>query len=159
MLASAMMETELMDATTYAYGDNKTGDSFNAGVAKQNWGMMRQCHPAWNGMSASQYATSAAMNTDRALDVQVYNQCRSYFGDRWWGGHRDGSAGLMNPNTADIMNFKAAMDWTNSMLGGHTTDDVRFWVDVVAIYPGDDLALEAESSPPANETIGKWPGE
>jgi hypothetical protein len=30
---------------------------------------------------------------------------------------------------------------------------------VVAIYPGDDLALEAESSPPANETIGKWPGE
>jgi len=133
MLASAMMETELMDATTYPYGDNKTGDSFNAGVAKQNWGMMRTCHPAWNGMGASAYATSAAMNTNRTLDVQVYNECRSYYGNNWWAGHRNGASGLSNPNTADIQNFKAAMDWTNNMLTGHTCDDVRFWVSIPAI--------------------------
>ena len=35
------------------------------------------------------------------------------------------------------------MDWTNNMLTGHTTDDVRFWVEVMPIYPGDeDAALQ-----------------
>jgi len=132
MLASAMMETERMD-TNYAFGDNKTGDSFNAGVTKQNWGMMRQCHPAWRSLSSGSYTTSAAMNSNRTLDVQVYNECRSFFGTRWWAGHRNGSSGLNNPNTQDINNFKAAADWTNNMLNGHLTDDVRFWVSVPAI--------------------------
>ncbi len=132
MLASAMMETERMD-TNYALGDNKTGDSFNAGTCKQNWGMARICHPAWSGQAASAYSTMTAMNSSRTLDVQVYNECRSYYGDRWWGGHRNGSTGLNNSNTTDINNFKAAMDWTNTMLNGHTTDDVRFWVTIPAI--------------------------
>lgn len=134
MLASAMMETEKSD-TNYAYGDNKSGDSFNAGVAKQNWGMMRLCHPAWKNMAAGAYATSAAMNGDRALDATVYNECRAHYGASWWAGHRNGSSGIANPNTQDIKNFKAAADWTDGQIqsGGHQCDDVRFWVDVPAI--------------------------
>ncbi len=102
MLASAMMETALSD-TNYPLGDGKTGDSFNAGVAKQNLGMIKTCHPA------IQTTTQAAqMNSDRALDVEVYVECRKYYGSSWWAGHRDGSAGIANPNTTDIQNFKAA---------------------------------------------------
>jgi hypothetical protein len=134
MIASAMMETENM-GTNYPLGDNKTGDSFNAGTCKQNWGMIRMCHPAWNGMTASQYSTSTAMNSDRRLDVTVYDECRAMYGDRWWAGHRNGSSGLNNPNTQDIRNFKAAMDWTYDKLssGNHFCDDIRFWANVPAI--------------------------
>jgi hypothetical protein len=132
LLASAMMETDDMIAD-YTYGDGKTEDSFNAGICKQNWGMMRRCHAEWQGMNAQQFATSDAMNDDLALDVQVYFECREFFGGSWWAGHRNGAAGLINPNTNDIASFKAAMDWTNEMLAGHTTDDLRFWVSVPAI--------------------------
>ena len=69
-LASAMMETEKMD-TNYAYGDNKSGDAFNAGATKQNWGMTRNCHSSWNNLGSNDYSTSAAMNSNRSLDVQV----------------------------------------------------------------------------------------
>jgi hypothetical protein len=132
-LASAMMETEKMD-TNYAYGDNKTGDAFNAGAAKQNWGMMRQCHSAWKSLGASSYATSAAMNSNKSLDVQVYNECRSYWGDqKFFAGHRNGSSGLANPNTTDINNFIKGYNWGYNMLSGHETDDVRFWVSIPAI--------------------------
>jgi hypothetical protein len=81
------------------------------------------------------------MNDDRALDVQVYDECRAQFGDSWWGGHRNGASGLMNPNTQDIQNFKAAMDWTFEQLPGHETDDVRFWVSVPAIIYLDGAEL------------------
>lgn len=131
-LASAMMETELMD-TNYTYGDGKSGDAFNAGACKQNWGMARVCHSAWNGLSSGNYSTMAAMNSSRSLDVQVYNECRSYFGNNWFAGHRNGSSGLSNPNTTDINNFKAGYDWTYNMLSGHETDDVRFWVSIPPI--------------------------
>jgi hypothetical protein len=131
MLASAMIETADM-TTNYPLGDGKTGDSFNAGVAKQNWGMIRVCHTAWNNLRSTAYATSEQMNSDRQLDVQVYVECRKHFGNNWWAGHRNGSAGLQNPNTADIQNFKAGEDWTNQMIqnGGHQCDDVRFWVNL-----------------------------
>jgi hypothetical protein len=137
-LASAMLETETMLTSSYAVGDGKTGDSFNAGVCKQNWGMIRTCHPAWNGLGASSYQTCTAMNgdnaTSRALDVQVYIECRNHYGNNWWAGHRNGSAGLSNPNTADIQNFKAGMDWTWTQIqNGHLCDDVRFWVNLPAI--------------------------
>lgn len=141
MLASAMMETELMDASTYPYGDQmpdgtpKTGDAWNGGVCKQNWGMMRTCYPPWQGLASDQYATAGAMNSDLGLDVAVYNACRDHFGDDWWAGHRNGASGLANPDTADIQAFKAAMDWTYEQLvsGSHFCDDVRFWVNVQAI--------------------------
>jgi hypothetical protein len=132
MLASAMMETERMD-TSYPYGDNKWGNGFNAGVCKQNWYMMRACHPAWRGLGEADYATAAVLNTDRVLDVQVYDECRAYYGDLWWAGHRNGITGLDYPNTGDIAGFRAAMDWTAQMIVGHECDDVRFWVNVSPI--------------------------
>ncbi|WP_425507051.1 carbohydrate-binding domain-containing protein [Teredinibacter haidensis] len=131
-LASAMMETEMMD-TNYTYGDGKSGDAFNAGATKQNWGMMRQCHSAWSSYGADDYDVSAAMNSSKSLDVQVYNECRSYFGDNWFAGHRNGSSGLDNPNTSDINNFKTGYQWTYDMLNGHESDDIRFWVSIPAI--------------------------
>lgn len=131
-LASAMMETEKMD-TNYTYGDGKSGDAFNAGATKQNWGMMRQCYSAWRGLGANDYSVSAAMNNDRSLDVTVYNTCRNYFGSNWFAGHRNGSSGLSNPNTQDINNFKIGYEWTYNNLSGHETDDIRFWVDIPAI--------------------------
>jgi hypothetical protein len=133
MLASAMMETEMMDATTYADGDNKTGDSWNGGVCKQNWGMMRKCHPAWQSLTANDYASARPMNTNRSLDVTVYNECRAFYGTSWWAGQRNGSSGLANPNTPDIQRFKLAEDWTNTMVACHLTDDIRFWANVPAI--------------------------
>ena len=41
----------------------------------------------------------------------------------------------VDPNTADIQNFKAAMDWTYDQLvqGDHFCDDVRFWANVQPI--------------------------
>jgi hypothetical protein len=132
MLASAMMETDTLTAD-YAYGDNKTWDSFNAGVCKQNWGMIRECHPEWRSLGAGDYARAAAMNTDRALDAKVYLECRAYFGERWYAGHRAGWGGLQDSNTQDIRNFTAAAKWTERMVVGHECDDLRFWVDVPAI--------------------------
>jgi hypothetical protein len=129
-LASAMMETATLTAD-YALGDNKTGDAFNAGLAKQNWGMIRQCHGAWNGLGAGDFMTSTAMNSDLALDIQVYNECRDRFGAQWWAGHRSGN--LNNTNTTDVLQFKGAMDWTDAMLTDHLTDDVRFWVSITPI--------------------------
>jgi hypothetical protein len=134
MLASGMMETEKLDATTYPLGDNKTGDSFNAGICKQNWGMIRSCHPAYKNLTSSDYLTSTAMNTDRVLDATVYKECRAMWpGNLWLAGHRDGSAGIANPNTPDIQWFIQAYNWTHDMLACHQNDDVRFWVNVVAI--------------------------
>jgi hypothetical protein len=111
----------------------KTGDAFNAGLAKQNWGMIRQCHAAFSG--SSDYMQAAAMNENLTLDVQVYGECRAKFGDQWWSGHRNGAASL-GANTHDIRVFKAAMEWIWTELqegDGHFTDDVYFWADVTAI--------------------------
>jgi hypothetical protein len=131
-LASAMMETEQMN-TNYAYGDNKTGDAFNAGACKQNWYMMRHCHSAWNNLGSGDYNTGAALNNNRSLDNQVYQECRNYYGSNWWAGHRGGESGLNNPNCCGIPEFKAGYDWTYNQIGNHMTDDVRFWVDIYAI--------------------------
>jgi hypothetical protein len=133
LLASAMVETEKLD-TNYALGDNKSGDSFNAGVAKQNWGMIRTCHSAWKNLKSTDTGTAAMLNNDRVLDAQVYGECRAYYGDKWWAGHRNGVSGIANPNTQDIKNFKTGEDWTNTQIqNGHTCDDLRFWVNLPAI--------------------------
>src|SRR5690606_39969479 len=116
-LASAMMETNNLQ-TDYTYGDGKTGDAFNAGLCKQNWGMIKRCHAEWSG--SGDYNTAGAMNEDLSLDVQVYNECRASFGDNWWAGHRRGVQCGDNPsggncNPTDVATFKAAMDWTNAV--------------------------------------------
>lgn len=136
-LASAMMETTTLTAA-YPLGDvfpngaQKTGDAFNGGIAKQNWGMMRRCHPEWSGLGAGDFLTGAELNLDLALDIEVYDECRQVFGNDWWSGHRLGFNNLGN-NDPDVQRFRAAMDWTNLMLEGHLADDVFFYVVVPAI--------------------------
>lgn len=132
-LASAMMETEAM-TTDYTYGDGKSGDAWNGGATKQNWGMMRQCHATWNSLGPNDYNTGAAMNSNRALDVTIYKECRARFaGNLWFAGHRNGATGLANPNTPDIDRFIQGYQWTYDQIANHLDDDVRFWVSIPAI--------------------------
>lgn len=128
-LASAMKETKKMD-TNYAYGDNKTGFAFNAGATKQNWRMMKQCHSIWKYYGEKDFAISAELNRSRHLDVQVYKECRAYYGDKWFAGHRWGQSGLDGKYAEDVKRFKAAHEWTKNLLKNHQTNDVRFWVDI-----------------------------
>jgi hypothetical protein len=85
--------------------------------------------------NSDDYDTAAAMNSDPALDVEVYTTCRDHFGDRWWAGHRWGQTGLDGGgDQADIDKFKAGMDWTWEMIrNDHLDDDVRFWVDMTPV--------------------------
>ena len=146
-LASAMMETITMTAD-YPFGDvnpgpdgrtgtaddiPKTGGAANFGIAKQNWTMIRQCHPAYAGLNDGAYQRGAELNSNLALDIQVYDECRAFFGDRWFGGHRNGTAGLNNPNTVDVRRFQASTEWVRQMLDGHLDDDVQFYVFLQAI--------------------------
>eukprot|EP00817_Percolomonadidae_sp_ATCC50343_P004102 CAMPEP_0117418202 /NCGR_PEP_ID=MMETSP0758-20121206/38_1 /TAXON_ID=63605 /ORGANISM="Percolomonas cosmopolitus, Strain AE-1 (ATCC 50343)" /LENGTH=225 /DNA_ID=CAMNT_0005198579 /DNA_START=179 /DNA_END=856 /DNA_ORIENTATION=- len=134
-LASAMLETTDM-STNYPLGDRKTGDAFNAGACKQNWGMMRKAYKPWRKYGASAYKKSIAMNKSKALDVKVYYASRKYFGKKWFAGHRNGATGLQNPNTRDIKTFVTAFNWTVNQLkkcSACRTNDVRFWVNVHAI--------------------------
>jgi hypothetical protein len=129
-LAIAMLETEDM-TTNYAYGeqllhgqkcthsntdspgvpgDNKSGDSANFGIFKQNWGMLRVCasRAGFVGQSASQYNNGAKLNSDLYADVAARWDCQNYYGEsKWFAGHRNGASGLANPNTDDI-NSKSA---------------------------------------------------
>ncbi len=72
------------------------------------------------------------MNSNLALDVQVFNECRTMFGANWWSGDRAGF-GSLGSNSSDIQVFKGGMDWINMMLTTHLTDDVRVWVTVPPI--------------------------
>jgi hypothetical protein len=55
----------------------------------------------------------------------------------WFAGHRDGTSGLSNPNTADITAYKTAVYWIQSQLTSNWStypkDNTRFWVYVPAI--------------------------
>jgi len=135
-MAIAMLETSTMTAD-YTYGDGKSGDAANFGIMKQNWGMLRVCSSQFKGQTTSQYNNGAAINSNLGDDINDRHQCQSYYGETvWFGGHRDGSAGLSNPNTADINNYKNAVFWIQNQIESNSkylTDDTRFWVDVVAI--------------------------
>jgi hypothetical protein len=126
-LASAMMETELMN-TSYTYGDGKSGDGFNAGREKMNYWEATQAGVGRGSTSAFwNYCVSASG------DVSTWNAVKSHWGSLYWAVHRDGQSGQSNPNTTDIKNFKAANDWTNNQIGSHLTDNVRFWCTIPAI--------------------------
>lgn len=117
-LASCMMETESM-TTNYTYGDGKSGDSFNAGRAKQNFG-------AAKGAGVGQGSTGNFWNycTNANNDKNVWNAIKSHYGSNYWAVHRGGP---------DWPRFKAANDWTDSQLNGHEYDNVRFWCSIPSI--------------------------
>lgn len=135
-LASAMMETDTLDANSYAHGDNKVGDSFNAGIAKQNWFLAKQCWSAWSGLPASAYETMSVLNNDLSFDAKVYNACLNKFGVlQFMAAHRNGQTGFEHPRTCDIETFVAGFEWTKRWLstGPHSSNDLRFWVQLQAI--------------------------
>jgi hypothetical protein len=131
-----MLETEKMD-TNYAYGDNKTSDSANFGIFKQNWGMMRNVCSQFKGQTAAQWNNGAALNSNLSQDVSCLNQSQSYYGmDLWFASHRNGSSGLANPYTQDITNYKNGIKWIQSQIDGTSggkTNDTRWWANIVAI--------------------------
>ncbi|KAG9118941.1 hypothetical protein FRC07_006273, partial [Ceratobasidium sp. 392] len=97
-LAIAMLETENMQ-TNYPYGDNKTGDSFNAGIFKQNWYMLHSATNRYKGQSSTE------LNSNLGLDVSERHEAQNYYGETvWFAGHRNGQSGISNPNTQDIKN-------------------------------------------------------
>jgi hypothetical protein len=138
-LASGSFESETYN-TDYPLGDvfpdgrQKTGGAANFGITKMNWTMIRQCHPAYRGLTDRDYLRGIELNDDLDLEATVYRECREFFGDRWLGGHRNGIAGLNNPNTPDIQRFVGVYDWLGEVYAdGHLTDDTRWYTNVPAI--------------------------
>ncbi|KAF1363694.1 hypothetical protein EJ07DRAFT_102257 [Lizonia empirigonia] len=135
-LAVAMLETERM-ATNYAYGDNKQNDAANFGIFKQNWGMLRVCCNRFKGQSQSSWNNGAVLNSNLNADVQCLKDCQSYYGqNKWFAGHRNGQAGLNNPNTQDINNYINGVKYIEKQLltqPNGLTNDVRYWIYVVPI--------------------------
>ena len=116
-LAVAMLETDTMQASSYAYGDGKTGDAANFGIFKQNWYMLRTSCSSFSGQSASQYNNGAALNSNLSEDVSCINQSQSHYGlTLWFAGQRDGQSGLSNPNQTVITEYQVAVEWIESQL-------------------------------------------
>lgn len=99
--------------------------------------MLRSACSYFKGQSSSQYNDGATLNSNLSEDVSCINQRLSHYGlTHWLAGHRDGSSGLSNPNTADINNYKTAVNWIESQLNSSSSNlsnDTRFWVEVPAI--------------------------
>ncbi|GAB7333096.1 hypothetical protein MBLNU13_g04768t1 [Cladosporium sp. NU13] len=135
-IAIAMLESDTMQAD-YAYGDNKSGDAANFGIFKQNWGLLRECSKKFQGRSAEEFNDGAVLNTDLDADIQARADCVDFYGEtKWFAGHRNGATGLSNTDTEDINNYKTAVYWIQEQIdsdAAHKSDDIRFWVDVVAI--------------------------
>jgi hypothetical protein len=138
-LASGSFESETYN-TDYPFGDvfpdgrAKTGGAANFGITKMNWTMIRQCHPAYRGLNDGAYLRGAEINDDLVLEATIYRECRDFFGNRWLAGHRNGIAGLNNPNAADVQRFVGVYEWLGDVYGdGHLTDDTRWYTNVPAI--------------------------
>lgn len=135
-IAIAMLENDHL-STDYPYGDNKSGDSANFGIFKQNWFMLRTSTSQFKGQSTAEWNHGAVLNKDLRADIKARQESQNFYGaDKWFGGHRDGETGLNNPQTADINRYKDAVNWIHDQLASdqkYLTDDTRFWVDVTAI--------------------------
>lgn len=136
-LAVAMLETDTMQASSYPYGDGKTGDAANFGIFKQNWYMLRTSCGQFEGQTASQYNDGSALNSNLSQDVSCISQGQSHYGlTLWFAGQRDGTSGLANPNQSVITEYVTAVDWIEAQLNSSSanlSNDTRFWVDVPAI--------------------------
>jgi hypothetical protein len=135
-IAIAMLESDNM-GTDYAYGDYKTTDASNFGIFKQNWGMLRTACSYFQGQSEPQWNNGAMLNSNLNADISCRHQSQAYYGhDQWFAGHRNGSTGLANPNTADIKAYRDAVYWMKGQIDSNPanlSNDIRFWVHVPAI--------------------------
>ncbi|MDQ2906616.1 MAG: hypothetical protein M3Y81_24135 [Chloroflexota bacterium] len=135
-LAVAMLETNTMQAT-YASGDGKTTDAANFGIFKQDWYMLRSACSRFLGLTSSQYAAGAFLNSSLSTDVACMNQSQRHYGlSTWFAGERYGQTGIGHPNTPDILRYTKAIYWLQSQLtsrSANLSNDTRFWVAVPAI--------------------------
>ncbi|KAG2198864.1 hypothetical protein INT46_008421 [Mucor plumbeus] len=135
-LAIAMLETDDL-STDYPYGDNKSGESTNFGIFKQNWLMLRTSASQFKGQSAGDVKNGEVLNKDLKADIKARQESQEFFGTtKWFAGHRNGQSGLDNPDTEDIHNYMDGVNWIRDQLASdkkYLSDDTRFWVDVVAI--------------------------
>ncbi|KAG1374601.1 hypothetical protein G6F61_009183 [Rhizopus arrhizus] len=135
-IAIAMLENDHL-STDYPYGDNKSGDSANFGIFKQNWFMLRTSTSQFKGQPASNSNNGAVLNKDLKADIKARHDSQNFYGtDKWFAGHRNGQSGLSNPYTQDITNYKNGVNWIESQLSSdkkYLSDDTRFWVYVVPI--------------------------
>jgi hypothetical protein len=116
-LAVAMLETDTMQASSYPYGDSKTGDSANFGIFKQNWYMLRTSCSYLEGQTASQWNDGEALNGSLSEDVSCISQSQSHYGlTLWFAGQRDGQSGLSNPNQTIITEYVAGSIGSNPSL-------------------------------------------
>jgi hypothetical protein len=136
-LAVAMLETDTMEASSYPYGDGKTGDSANFGIFKQNWYMLRTSCGQFEGQTTAEYNNGAVLNSNLGEDVSCINQGQSHYGlTDWFAGQRDGQSGLSDPNQSVITEYVEGVDWIESQLessSANLSNDTRFWVEVPAI--------------------------
>ncbi|KAE8151660.1 hypothetical protein BDV25DRAFT_152422 [Aspergillus avenaceus] len=136
-MAIAMLESDKMDASTYTYGDGKTGDATNFGIFKQNWMMLRTSSSEFMGQTAEQVKNGEVLNTDLGKDIKARHDGEEKYGfAKWYAGHRNGASGLENPDTSDINAYRDATKWIQSQIESdkkYESDDTRFYVDVVAI--------------------------
>jgi hypothetical protein len=136
-LAVAMLETDTMEASSYPYGDSKTGDSANFGIFKQNWYMLRTSCGQFEGQTASEYNDGAVLNSNLSEDVSCINQSQSHYGiSQWFAGQRDGQSGLSDPGQSVITEYETAVYWIEAQLNSSSanlSNNTRFWVDVPAI--------------------------
>jgi hypothetical protein len=136
-LAVAMLETDTMEASSYPYGDSKTGDSANFGIFKQNWYMLRTSCGQFEGQTASEYNDGAVLNSNLSEDVSCINQSQSHYGiSQWFAGQRDGQSGLSDPGQSVITEYETAVYWIEAQLNSSSanlSNNTRFWVEVPAI--------------------------
>jgi hypothetical protein len=136
-LAVAMLETDTMEASSYPYGDGKTGDSANFGIFKQNWYMLRTSCSQFEGQTTAEYNNGAVLNSNLSEDVTCIKQGQSHYGlTDWFAGQRDGQSGLSNPNQSIITEYVEGVDWIESELNSSSanlSNNTRFWVEVPAI--------------------------
>ena len=136
-LAVAMLETDTMEASSYPYGDSKTGDSANFGIFKQNWYMLRTSCGQFEGQTASEYNDGAVLNSNLSEDVSCINQSQSHDGiSQWFAGQRGGQSGLSDPGQSVITEYETAVYWIEAQLNSSSanlSNNTRFWVEVPAI--------------------------
>jgi hypothetical protein len=140
-LASAMMETKKMSVSEYPAGDEypggkpKTGGAYCAGLAKQNWYMVRLCgEKSWKKLPEGGYKRMKRLNKSLSFDIKMYKNCRKRMGaSKFFFGHRWGWEGIHTPgkHKKDVQCFIKGYQWTLKKLkGANLRNDYRFWVKI-----------------------------
>lgn len=134
-LASAMMETDHMSVKEYPPGDGKVEGSYCAGLAKQNWFMVRMCgNKSWKKLGEKSYRKMTKLNKSLSFDIKMYKNCRARLSEsKFFSGHRWGYEGYCKTkdHSYDINCFIKSYHWTLKHLkGANLKNDYRYYVKI-----------------------------